>query len=101
MLHKRVAAPWWIGKIETPLDYALYDDGVLERFFQDADAYLKMNGRLWVQYCDAFEDNFKNFPIWVSNGGFEVVDQWSYSTFGKLVGRNVNVILYRIERSAA
>ena len=92
------AAPWSVGTIRTPLDYALYDNGVVERFFREANEYLKPEGRIWVQYCDAFEDNFRLFPHWVSSSGFKITDQWSYSTYGRLVKRDVNVILYRIER---
>jgi 16S rRNA G1207 methylase RsmC len=65
------AAPWSEGEITKPLDYALYDNGVVARFLREADSYLKENGSIWLQYCDAFPNNFRQLSTWIKAGGFE------------------------------
>jgi methylase of polypeptide subunit release factors len=90
------AAPWSEGEIQTPFDYALYDNGVVARFFAGARAHLAPGGRIWLQYCDAFPANFGKLPDWIAGHGFAVARSWSYDTWGQLVKRTVNVILYEI-----
>jgi methylase of polypeptide subunit release factors len=93
------AAPWSVGEILRPFDYALYDNGVVQRFFREVEDYLSSNGTIWLQYCDAFEENFIQLPGWIQDGGFKIDAQWAYQTYGQLVNRQVNVILYKITRT--
>ncbi len=93
------AAPWSEGTITTPLDYALYDCGVVERFFQQAEEYLEPDGTIWLQYCDAYPGNFSRLFSWIGDNGFAIAREWSYKTWGALVKRDVNVILYEIRRA--
>lgn len=95
------AAPWSTGEIKKPLDYALFDNGVVRRFFQEAGPFLKTGGTIWLQYCDAFAQNFASLPGWIREGGFRIEAEWAYRAYGKLIRREVNIILYRIGRAAA
>lgn len=90
------AAPWSEGEIKKPIDYAVYDNGVVERFLSKAASYLKENGKVWLQYCDAFPNNFNRLGCWIREGGFEIESEWRYQAWGKLVKREVNVILYKL-----
>lgn len=92
------AAPWSEGEIKKPLDYAIYDNGVVARFLSEAASYLNDNGKIWLQYCDAFPNNFNRLSHWISEGGFEIEQEWRYQTWGQLVRREVNVILYKLVR---
>ena len=90
------AAPWSEGEIKTAFDHALYDCGVVERFFKEVRPYLADNGRIWLQYCDAFPKNFDQLQHWIADNGFHVEESWSYATWGQLVKRQVSVVLYKI-----
>ncbi|MCX7149748.1 MAG: methyltransferase domain-containing protein [Rhodocyclales bacterium] len=90
------AAPWSEGVIRTMFDHALYDCGVVERFFKNVRPYLATKGRIWLQYCDAFPENFSRLPQWISANGFQVECSWSYMAWGQLARRQVSVILYEI-----
>lgn len=90
------AAPWSVGVINKPLDYALYDTGVVARFLKEAPEFLKPGGSIWLQYCDAFPENFNQLSGWIETAGLRVINEWQYENFGKLVGHNVNVILYQL-----
>jgi len=74
------AAPWSEGDIKTPLDYALYDCGVVDRFCREVSNYLAENGRVWLQYCDAFPNNHEKLMHSIVNNDLVIVDSWSYPT---------------------
>lgn len=95
------AAPWSEGVIKKPLDHALYDNGVVERFLMAAGNYLAPEGAIWLQYSDAFPNNFNRLDSWIKNGGFVTEKVWHYETWGALVSRKVRVILYKIVRENA
>ncbi len=90
------AAPWSVGVINKPLDYALYDTGVVARFLKEAPDFLELGGSIWLQYCDAFPENFNQLSDWIGTAGLRVYKEWQYEHFGRLVGHNVNVILYQL-----
>lgn len=95
------AAPWSEGEIKTPFDHALYDCGVVERFFRDAGPHLAEGGRIWLQYCDAFPRNFRRLQHWIHDNGFVIEASWTLSAWGQLVKRQVNIVLYEIARSSS
>ena len=90
------AAPWSEGEIKEPYDYAIFDNGVVARFLRDVRFHLNDGGVVWLQYCDAFENNFRQLGSWIKEGYLEVAQEWSYKAWGKLVNRSVNVILYKL-----
>ena len=94
------AAPWSEGEIRTPLDYAIYDNGVVARFLSEAASFLNDDGKIWLQYCDAFPNNFNRLRRWIAEGGLDIEQEWRYQTYGQLVKREVNVILYKLVRKA-
>lgn len=90
------AAPWSEGVVKKPFDHALYDNGVTARFLQDAGRYLRADGFIWLEYSDAFPDNFQMLNKLIAANGFVIEQQWSYQDWGKLVKREVGVYLYKI-----
>ena len=90
------AAPWSDGEIKKPLDYALYDTGVVNKFLKEAKSYLKEGGYLWVQYSDAFPGKYEQFKASIENHGLKILDSWSQKCWGALVKKEVGVILFKI-----
>jgi len=90
------AAPWSEGEIHKPLDYAIYDCGVVDRFFREVKRYLKKGGYIWFQYSDAFVNKYNRLNTLLNENGFRVEGCWSYEGWGSLVKRKVRVFLYKI-----
>ena len=94
------AAPWSEGEIKNDYHHALYDTGVVCRFLEEAGSRLNPGGDIWIQYCDAFPKNNERFLSDIKEKGYSIDGSWSYSGWGNLVKRKVNVTLYRLKPGA-
>lgn len=90
------AAPWSEGEILKPLDYALYDCGITERFFREVKNYLAKNGSIWVQYSDEFPSQYLDFLELIEKSSFVIEKSWNYVCRGGHVRKKVRVFLYKI-----
>lgn len=90
------AAPWSDGEIKKPLDYALYDTGVVDTFLKESKTYLKKGGYLWVQYSDAFPKKYEQFKASIEKYDLEILDKWSQKYWGDLVKKEVRLLLFKI-----
>jgi methylase of polypeptide subunit release factors len=90
------AAPWSEGKITDVSLHAVYDNGVMGRFFRDAKDHLAKGAHLWVQYSDASPTNFESFHRVLGENGYSIVGSWNYGTWDILAGKKAGVYLYKI-----
>ncbi len=90
------ASPWSEGVPKHPCHHAVYEDGVVDRFFKDANGYLSEGGIIWIQYSDAYPKNYERFHNSLRNHGYMIEDEWDYSCFDIMVKRRAKVFLYKV-----
>lgn len=90
------AAPWSEGSAKASSAHAVYEDGVVGRFFKEAKGYLTKNGRIWIQYSDAYPKNYERFHNSIKKHGYGIENEWSYTCFDIMVKRQARVLLYEI-----
>ncbi len=91
------AAPWSEGTAKAQCAHAVYEDGVVGRFFKDAKKHLAKNGRIWIQYSDAYPRNYERFHNTIKKHDYRIENEWSYSCFDIMVKKRAKVLLYEIK----
>jgi methylase of polypeptide subunit release factors len=90
------AAPWSEGTPTAACSHAVYEDGVVNRFFREARGYLSKDGTIWIQYCDAYPKNYERFHDSLRENGYRIEDEWSFGCWDIMVKRHAKVYLYKV-----
>jgi release factor glutamine methyltransferase len=92
------AAPWSEGTIERPGHHAIFDTGIMRKFFLQSRSHLRKDGCLWVQYSDASPKNNSAFLSAIDHAGYQISDSWSYEYLDQLTRARAKATLYKIRR---